>query len=119
MTGLTIIVAENAPERFRAALSIAAAQAALGGAARVFLQGEAVALLAGDAAPGDAAHAAAGLPTLSVLLGEAMGLGVAVIACQSGLHLAGLDAAALDPRIATGGLVSLIQTLAEDRLVCV
>ena len=45
MRGLTILVAAADPERFHAALSLAAAQAALGGRARLHLQGEAVALL--------------------------------------------------------------------------
>ncbi|WP_156678381.1 DsrE family protein [Sphingomonas profundi] len=118
MRGLTIIVADAAPERFRTALSIAAAQAALGGGARLFLQGAAVALLRGGEVPGDAAHAAAGLPALALLLEEALALGVTLVACQSGLHLAGLDAASLDPRIEQGGLVSLLQGLGDDRLLC-
>ncbi len=119
MRGLTIILAEAAPERFRTALSIAAAHAALGGGARLFLQAEAVALLAPMAAPGDAAHAAVGLPTLATLLDESLGLGVAIVACQSGLHLTGVAADALDPRVQFGGLVSVMQDLGDDRLLCV
>ncbi|PTQ12988.1 peroxiredoxin [Sphingomonas oleivorans] len=118
MRGLTIIVAEPAPERFRAALSLAAAQAALGASARIFCQGMAVTLLRSDlVVPGDAAQEAAGLPRLGQLLDEALALGVELIACQSGLHLTGMDAARLDPRMRTGGFIGLLQDLGEDRLL--
>ncbi len=116
MRGLTVVVAT--PDRLRVALEVAAAQAALGGRARVFCQGEAVAALA---LPMRAAHdedyRAAGLPTLATLFEEASGLGVETIACQSGMQLMGVDAPLLDPRIGSGGLVSLMQALGEDRLL--
>ena len=116
--GLTVVVAEPAPERLRAALTLALANAALSGPARVFCQGPAVALLAPPiAAPHDGDHVAAGLPTLAGMIEEGFGLGVELIACQSGLHLMGVDATTLDPRIGFGGPVSLLQTLGEDRLL--
>jgi predicted peroxiredoxin len=118
--GLTILVANAAPERLRAALTLAAAQAALGGRARVFCQGDAVAALRPPIrGTADAAHATAGLPTLAELAEEALGLGVELIACQSGLALTGIKAATLDPRIAFGGPVSILQTLGEDRLIAI
>ena len=55
--------------------------------------------------------------TLAEMIEEGFDLGVALIACQSGLHLMGVDASTLDPRIAFGGPVSLLQTLDEDRLL--
>ena len=116
MRGLTIVVTRR--ESLRAALELAAAQAALGAPARLFCQGEAVAALAlplSDARDPD--HAAVGLPTLAILFEEALGLGVTPIACQSGLLLLGLDAGQLDPRVQFGGPVSVLQTLGEDRLV--
>jgi predicted peroxiredoxin len=117
MRGLTIILAEPDGERLRAALTLAAANAALGGRTRLFCQGDAVRLLAGLSAPRDAAHAAAGLPTLVALCEEALGLGVELIACQSGLQLAGFTADELDSRIGYGGPVSVMQTLGDDRLL--
>ncbi len=118
MRGLTIVVAAAEPIRFRTALELAAATAALGGHARLFLQGGAVALLRPPIVDaGDAAHAASGLPTLAALLEEALGLGVEIVACQSGLQLTAIDAGALDGRIGFGGLVSLLGELGEDRLV--
>ncbi len=118
MRGLTIVVVEAVPERVRGALTLAAAQAALGARARLFCQGGAVvALVPPIHAPDDARHAAAGLPTLAALFEEALALGVELIACQGGLALAGVDMAALDPRIAAGGPLAVLQTLGDDRLL--
>jgi predicted peroxiredoxin len=114
--GLTLIV--TASDRLRVALEMAAATAALGGRARIFCQGEAVrALVPPLADPRDAAHGAAGLPTLGELTDEAIALGTTLIACQSALALADLKADALDRRVEFGGLVGLIGSLGQDRLV--
>lgn len=119
MRALTIIVATPDPERFRGALMLAAAQAALGGAARIFLQLDAVALLRLPiAAPRDAGHEAAGLPPLKDLLEEARSLGVQLSACQSGMSLAGLSIADLPAGTDVTGPIALLQKLEEDeRLV--
>ena len=99
MRGLTVILVEA--DRLEAALTLAMAQAALGGRARLFAQGKAVAALGGG-------HA---------LLGEALDLGVEVLACQTGLAETGLALDMLDPRVAAAGPVSVLQTLGEDRLL--
>ncbi len=119
MRSLTIIVAAPDPERLRGALTLAAAQAALGGRARLFLQLDAVALLrAPIAAPRDAGHKAAGLPSLEDLLAEALSLGVALSACQSGMSLAGLSLADLPPGTEVTGPIALLQAQTEaDRLI--
>jgi predicted peroxiredoxin len=110
---LRIILTVADAERLRGALVIASAQAALGGDAGLFLQLDAVTLLRTPiVGPADAQHLAAGLPPLSTLLHEAIALGVMVIACQSGLALAGLDATALPDGVQAGGPV---QFLAETR----
>ena len=113
--GLTFVAIHS--DSVRAGLELAAANAALGGRARLFCQGEAVAALAALRDPHDADFAACGLPTLAQLVDDAVGLGVELIACQSGLLLKGVAADQLDPRIAYGGTVSVLQTLGEDRLV--
>lgn len=110
MRALNIIVATADAERLRGALVLAAAQAALGGDATIFLQLDAVALLrAPIAAPRDMAHRAAGLPDIAGLLGEAQALGMRLIACQSGLALCGMTAADLPEGIGTGGPVGFLQ----------
>ncbi|MET0248599.1 MAG: peroxiredoxin [Sphingobium sp.] len=119
MRDLRIIVTAADAERFRGALVVAATAAALGGAAHLFLQLDAVALLrAPIAAPQDAAHKAAGLPTLGALLDDALSLGVAVTACQSGLALHAMEADALPVGIEIGGPVGFLQqTTDEARLI--
>lgn len=116
MRGLTVMVTEGT--RLRPALELAAAMAALGGRTRLFCHGPAVAALHPPVmAPDDWLHVDAGLPGLGVLVEEALALGVAIILCQTGLHLTGADAATFDPRFAWGGPVGLLRTLGEDRLV--
>lgn len=119
MRGLTIIALTADRERFRAALSFACAHAALGGPTRLYCHEATVALLREDADPGDEALAAAALPTRRQLIGAARDSGVALIACQTGLAIAGLSFAALADGVIAGGLVSLLAELGEDRLVTV
>jgi len=121
MSGLKILVLTDDPERLRGALTLALADAALGGETRIFLQLDAVRLLASPMqAPRDEDHRAHGLPTLATLLAEALESDVAITACQSGLALAELDAATLDPRIKAGGPVSFLQSIEPgDRLLSV
>lgn len=117
MRGLTIIAATADPERFRAALSLACAHAALGGKARIYCHEAAASLLLSGDDPDDGQRAAAGLPTRGQLLTEASDGGVALIACQTGLAAAGIPFNTLPSYIEAGGLVSLLASLDEDRLV--
>ena len=111
MRGLTIIVAGPDLDRFRAALTMACAAAALGGRARVYLHERAVTLLAARAS------APAGLPDLPQLRAIANDSGVELIACQTGLALSGLSAE--QANVAAGGMIDRLATLADDRLVTV
>ena len=99
LRGLTIIVADGDAARFAAAIELAASWAALGGGARLFCRGGAV-LRLNDRA-----------------LAEAIAGGVQVIACQSALAEHAIDLSTHDARIEAGGMVSLLATLGEDRLV--
>ncbi|WP_235525318.1 MULTISPECIES: DsrE family protein [unclassified Sphingomonas] len=109
MRGLTIVVAGAEGDRLRAALTMACAAAALGARARVYLHEAAVAGFAADV------PAPAGQPTLGELRGIAAESGVAIVACQSGLALAGLAADAIG--VSGGGMIELLATLGDDRLV--
>lgn len=115
---LLLIAITDDAERLRGGLVLACAEAALGGTVRLFLQLDAVMLLRPPVqAPRDAVHAAHGLPTLAALLDDALELGVAVIACQSGLALADLTADRLDARIHPGGPVGVLaQSGAGERV---
>jgi predicted peroxiredoxin len=120
LSGLTIIIADVSSERFRTALTIATAAAALGGRTRIFLQGEAVAILRQPIAGWeDDGYAQAGLPTLPDHYREALALGVRFILCQSGLTLTGAEPSDYDPATEYGGMVSLLADLGDDRLLVV
>ncbi|MBH1998135.1 MAG: DsrE family protein [Sphingomonadaceae bacterium] len=115
MRPLRIIATTADAERLRGALVLAAAQAALGGDVAIFLQLDAVALLrAPVGGPRDAAHQAAGLPSLAALIDDALELDVRLIACQSGLALHGMSVADLPGPIDIGGPIGFLQQVDND-----
>jgi predicted peroxiredoxin len=117
MRRLTIIVATADRERFRAALSIALAEAALDRPVRLFLQEGAARLVTTAPAAEGPELAAAGHPTLAQLLDEALAAGIGCAVCQSGLALVGASAATLPAGVEVGGLVGLLADAADDRLL--
>ena len=120
MRGLTIIIADISSVRFRAALSVAASQAALGGKVRLFLSGEAVDLIRMPVDGwDDDDHAAIGQPDLAALYSEALEAGVGFIVCQTGMALCRAKMSDFDPRVEAGGMVSLLATLGDDRLLTI
>ena len=115
MRELRIVVATADAERLRGALVLASAQAALGGAASIFLQLDAVALLRQTAqAPEDAAHLAAGLPSLNQLIIEALALDVTILACQSGMALHDVAASELPDGISISGPIAFLQQTGDE-----
>lgn len=99
MRGLTVVLGGVAAERLDAALTLVNAAAALGARARLYLHDAAVTVaLAGPLAE------------------AAVELGVEVIACQSALERHG---AALPVGATGGGMVGLLGSLGEDRLLFV
>ena len=119
MPGLNIIVASADGKRFCGALETALVSAALGQQVRMFLQGDAVAMLRAPAGfAGDAALRRAGQPVLAERLEEAARAGIEIIACQSGMVLAGLTHDRIVPNVKAGGLVSFMAPIdATDRLL--
>ena len=119
MRGLTIIVATGDAGKFRAALTLAISQAALGGTARVYCHEASVALLARETTPDtdSAKLEAAGLPDRPALVVIALESGVDLIACQTGLTLTGLTLPGLIDGVEAGGLMGIMATLGDDRLV--
>lgn len=103
LRGLTIVVVTDDVDRFGAALTLASAHAALGGPTRLYCHDRAVRLLIGD----------------SPLLATAREIGVRLIACQSGLADAGLAHESLAAEVEAGGMVGVLATLGDDRLVAV
>jgi peroxiredoxin family protein len=118
MSGIAIILTRDDLPALRAALTIASASAALGQRARIYLHEAAVAMLCRPIIhASDEEYRARGLPDLAGLLDVALSMDVALIACQTGLTLGEHDAAALDSRVETGGLVGLMASLGGDRLI--
>lgn len=119
MPTLNIIIAMAEGRRFCAALETAIAAAALGRGARLFLQGDAVAMLRAPAGfAGDGPRRAAGLPGLAELIDEAMTSGVEIIACQSGLAIGQMAADQMVSGVKAGGVVSFLAAVGDaDRLV--
>lgn len=113
-----MLVAEDA-RRARAALSLALAQTALGGRVRIYAHERAVAAFSRTPLHDDdsAALARAGLPDRSAMLAMAVEAGIALIACQTGIAMAGLALGDLVSGAEAGGLVCVLATLGDDRLV--
>lgn len=114
--GVMIVAAGADPARLHAALSLAAAWAALGRTARIFLQADAVGLLR-ESGGADGSRQDGGLPTLRELVGECLALGVGITACQSGLGLAGMRAADLPDGVETSGLVGFLASQTDEQLM--
>ena len=119
MQGLNIIVAVAEGRRLYAALEAGMAAAALGRPVRIFLQGEAAALVRAPVSfSGDDARRAAGQPDLACLTEEPAAMDVALLVCQSGMALVGITATELVPHVRASGLVSFLADVgAADRLV--
>nr|WP_243451720.1 DsrE family protein [Sphingosinicella soli] len=116
--GLALVFAEVNHARLHGGLSLALAAAALGRPVRLFFQGEAVcALQIGRHWAGDKSYKAGGLPLLSDLLDHAIGLGLPMMACESGIHLCGLSAPNLIPGVETGGMVAFLADARNDELL--
>lgn len=106
---LAILLVSDDKPRLRAALMLAHAEIALGGAAHIFLQGEAAAMLRLPInAPQDADSRKTGEPALATLLDEALKDGLTLSLCQTGLAKAEIDADTLDPRIMLSGPIAFL-----------
>ncbi|TKD51047.1 DsrE family protein [Sphingomonas baiyangensis] len=105
MRGLTLIVASADAARYRSALTLACAQAALGGRARLFHDDAAVTLLATG--------------PLDATLAQARAMDVKLIVCQTALDAHGLTIGDLHEGSEGGGMISLLATIEDDRLVFV
>ncbi len=119
LPSLNIIVAVAEGRRLYAALEAGMAAAALGRPVRIFLQGEAAALLHDPVSfAGDEARRAAGQPDLAWLAKEAVAMEIELFVCQSGMALVGMAATELMPDVRAAGLVSFMAAIgSDDRLI--
>ena len=116
--GLAIIFSAADHARLHAGLTLACSAAALDRPVALFFHGDSVAALApGRHWQGDVPLAAAGIPQLGALLGSATELGVAMMACQSGLHLCGLSAAGLADGVEAGGMIAFLAAVQDAEIL--
>lgn len=112
MSDLNIIVASADGRRLYSALEAGIAWVALGKSVRIFLQGDAVALLRAPIShTGDDARRAAGQPDLAWLVGEAGEMGIDLFVCQSGLALVGMAISDADAIVRASGLIGFLAAI--------
>ena len=115
MCGLTIFVATDDPERFRAALTLACARAATSAdPVRVYCHERAVSLLSEK---GDTTTPEHGLPDRLSLLATASECGVRLYACPTGLTITENRPEALVANIEIAGLIQLLADRPDDALI--
>jgi predicted peroxiredoxin len=118
MSDVNIIVPVADGRRFYSALEAAIGWVALGKSVRLFLQGDAAALLRAPIShPGDAARRDAGQPDLGWLVNEAGEMGVDLHVCQSGLALAGMTIADADAIVRASGLIGFMADIQPGAMV--
>lgn len=119
MRGLLIIIGGARHDAIHAALTLAAASAALRRRKiSIHLHAEAVRIADPEMEWTEDQHfAAGGLPTVRDLLLSVIELGGTVNACQSGLALAGLSAEALVPGVQAGGLIDFLARAEDAEIV--
>ena len=116
--GLAIIFSAADHARLHAGLTLACSAAALDRPVALFFHGESVAALApGRHWQGDVPLIVAGIPSIAALLASANDLGVAFMACQSGLHLCGLSAAALADGVEAGGMIAFLAAAQDADII--
>lgn len=117
---LNLLILDDGHARLHGGLSVAVSAAALGRPVHIFFQGLAVRALVSDRPwPEDSAARDKGVAAIKELFAQAAELGIALTACESGLHLAGLTANALPPGIETGGLIGFLSGAGEGDLLTI
>ena len=118
--GLAIIFSDSAHGRIHAGLSLACASAALGRPVRMFFHGESVCAFDRHRKwKGDETFTLAGIPSLCDMITTALELGIATMACTSGLHLCGLTANQLPENVEAAGMVAFLADVQDYELVFV
>lgn len=118
--GLAIIFSDSTHGRLHAGLSLACASAALGRPVRMFFHSESVAAFDRHRKwKGDETFATAGVPALCDMITTALELGIATMACTTGLHLCGLTANQLPEGVEAAGMVAFLADAESYELVFV
>ena len=119
---LGILLLDGGHERAHYAFMLAAGAAAIGRQVVVLATNRGCHALcrdwsALDGAAGDAAAQARGVAGLAELREAALDLGATLMACDSGLRLAGIDPAALLPGVTVAGIPAFLSAAGTGQLV--
>lgn len=115
---LAVVLGTLAHDRLHAALSLAAASAALRRTVSIYLHAEGVRLLdPAQSWPEDARFTAAGAPAIRELFVTLTELGATVTVCQTGLALTGISAAMLPGTAQPGGLIDFLSRTGDAEVV--
>ena len=119
---LGLLLISGGHERAHYAFVIAAGAAALGRRVVLFATNEGCRALLADPSgmadmARDAAVRASGVAGLAELHEAAAALGVRRIACDAGLRMAGLQAAALRPDVEVAGVATFLEAVAGGQIV--
>lgn len=119
---LGILLISGGHERAHYALMLAAGAAAMGRPVVLFATNAGCHALAADwsamaGAAQDAAVIAAGVAGFGALREAAVELGVRLMACDSGLRLAGMEAARLMPGVEVAGIPTFLSACAGGQLL--
>ncbi len=121
---LGILLLSGAHDRAHYAFVVAAGAAALGRAVVLFASNAGCrALLADWSSLGDAERdagvRAAGVGGLDELREAAREMGVRLIACEAGLRVEGLDAAALWPSVEVAGIATFLSAVGSGQIISI
>lgn len=117
--GLGILLLSGGHERAHYAFVLATGAAAIGRAVTLFASNEGCRALLRDwssiaGAERDGAVQASGVAGLAELREAAVALGVRLLACDSGLAMAGLDPACLLPQVEVAGVPSFLAAIGSN-----
>jgi peroxiredoxin family protein len=120
---LGILLIDGGYDRAQYGFMLAAGAAAIGRKVVIFATNQACHALARDPAAlagfaaGDTARRRLGVADLATLREACGDLGVRMIACDAGMRVAGLEAAALLPGVEVSGIVTFLTATATGQLI--
>ncbi|MGA9867795.1 MAG: DsrE/DsrF/DrsH-like family protein [Acetobacteraceae bacterium] len=119
MAPLGILLISGGAERAHYAFVIAAGAAALGRDVVVFATNEGTRALCADIAHLDAQDRPAGVASLAELRAASVDLGVRMIACETGLLMAGIAASALLDGAEIAGVATFLAAVGDGQMLSI
>jgi len=114
---LGILLISGGPERAHYAFLLAAGAAALGRKVIVFATNEGTRALCTDIAGLDAQPRPAGVAGLAELRAASVDLGVRLVACETGLLMAGIEASKLLDGVEVAGVATFLAAVGDGQML--